>query len=808
MNTRINIENWKLVGPKTIDAHVPGDITYDHYLAGDMPDPFFEMNYQSAQKYLRQDFTYTAELTVPQVRPDKDYTLVFDGIDTFADIYLDEHFLGKTENMFLQYRFDVGSFLTPGKHVLKVRMHSALNVMEQADCKDYFGVFNTPRIFLRKAQCHFGWDWAPNLPGYGIWQDVYLLEQERCRIENVRYIAKNSGAVTFQVALNYNIRSRFDASGVEIKAGHEKKNDCLRVTVGDAQVCTAPVSGQTNFVNLFVEDAKLWYPLGYGQQPMYDYRVELLREGQTVDSYAGKLAFREVELLEQPIDKNSIGFAFRVNGKKVFVKGSNWVPTECFTGIAQNKRYRQLIDQAADAGINMLRVWGGGIYEKDIFYDLCDEKGIMVWQDFMFACSDIPEEDQAFMAKVLTECEYQIKRLRNHPSLVYWCGSNERVGSCCLSDSHGGFFVDVVLRGLVAHLDDTRPYQGTSPYSLTDVGSDITSGDCHNSSMEEALVKGMDNYRSMVAQRVVPFASECALLGPCSEESFRKFFGEKTLWPMNEVWVDRLSDNPCAAIYMPFCQRQMTYATELYGKPGSLSEFVSRGMQVQAECMRAEVEFLRANKDKCSGVMNWMFNDIWPTACWSVIDYYGEAKQAYYQMKRSFTPGLVTFIQNGLGQQELVLVNDREEEMQVCVEYGQKTPEGRLLWQERLTETVPGNGLRRHVIEKCEQKAYFFVWGTAAGKPVDSVYSPKMWKDIPLESDFTYTVRQITPNQAEVAVSAEKLAKAVYVAMPDNCRYTYSDNYIDVDAGRTRVVTVTCEDTFDVKEIKLTSFTK
>ncbi len=808
MLKRIPIESWTLSGEKTIAAHVPGDITYDHYLAGELPDPFFEMNYLSARKYLEQDYTYTGEFYLPQTDPGKDYTLVFDGVDTFADIFLDGHRLGTTENMFLQYRFDVTGLLTPGRHTVQVVMHSALGALEQVDCKQYFGVFNTQRIFLRKAQCHFGWDWAPNLPGYGIWQPVYLLEEPRCRIEDVRCITDNGGGISFHVELSYNIRSRFNAQGSVIAPGYTQKADSLRVTLeGQPSVCV-PVTGQKNLVNLFVEAPKLWYPLGYGDQPLYGYTVELLRDGRVVDTRRGRTAFRQVELLQMPLDKNRMGFAFRINGQRIFVKGSNWVPTECFTGIAEEARYRQLLDQVAQAGMNMLRVWGGGIYERDLFYDLCDEKGILVWQDFMFACSDIPEDDPAFLENVKAECSYQLRRLRNHPCLVYWCGSNERVGSCCLSDSYGGFLTDVVLRGLVEHLDGTRPYRGTSPYAVTDVGSDSTSGDCHFSSLEEALVRGMDTYRRMVAGTVVPFASECALLGPCSEESFRKFFGPDTLWPMNEIWVDRLSDNPCAAIYMPFCQRQMTYATALYGQPDSLAAFVSKGMLVQAECMRAELEHLRANKDLCSGVMNWMFNDIWPTACWSVVDYYGEPKQAYYQMKRSFAPVLATFVEDAQGRQVLAVINDRHCPVEGVLEYGQKAPDGTLLWHSSLSVCVPADGLFRLVLEDVRLGGYLYARGTLDGQTVDTLYSPQMWKGQPLHSDFTYTVRQLSPTQAEITVTAAALAKSVYLSLPENCRYQWSDNYLDVDARCSKTVTVTGPAPLDLSQLTLRAFTQ
>ncbi|MGN1061557.1 MAG: glycoside hydrolase family 2 protein, partial [Candidatus Scatosoma sp.] len=496
---------------------------------------------------------------------------------------------------------------------------------------------NKERIFLRKEQCCFGWDWAPDLPGYGIWDDVILSYRPVCAINDVRYKADVKGRVTFYAELNYNVRKEEYRKFAE--------TDRLRYTIerapgvgyADAIVLELPVTGAKNFGSLYVKDARLWNPIGYGTPALYAYKTELIRNGEILDFKTGTIGFRSVDLIEEAIGNDRMSFKLRINGTDVFVKGSNWVPCECFTGETNDEKYRKLIGMAKDAGINMLRVWGGGIYEKDIFYRLCDEYGIMVWQDFMFACADIPEMDADFVRNVEEECVYQVKRLRNHPSLVYWCGGNEKTGSCGLLKQYGDHLVDIVIRGIVDHYDGTRPYVRQSPYSLTDIGNDPESGETHGTSFDIIHLEKYDDFLKTAWNRKVAFASECAVMGSCIPETYRKFVPDDELWPMGEIYEDRFCDNPYGDL-MTFVKRQEKAVDLMFGAAGNIDEFAVKSMAVQAEILKIETENLRKNRDICGGLMNWMFSDVWYTGTWSIIDYDCRPKIAYYTLKRVFTP--------------------------------------------------------------------------------------------------------------------------------------------------------------------------
>ena len=441
-----------------IAAQVPGDITDDLHRAGLIDDPYYGYNHHKTFLCTKCDYTYYSDFDADSYieNEQEEVYLVFDGIDLFADIYLNGVLLGSTENMFHAYRFNVGSIVKEKGNHLIVDMHSTTTRMETMDCKEYFGVFNIPRVLMRKEQCSFGWDWAANIPGYGIWKDVYLEKMPKERIETVRYIAGDDKTAVLIAEVNYCYRSYFDYYGnfTEVKKPH---HDQLRFSLsskpGDTMtaplVKTIEVNTKRHFVTFDCPDAKLWWPAGYGEQPIYPYRVELIRDGQTISTKDGRLAFRTVELLQKPYPDDRIGFRFRINHCDIYARGSNWVPIDCFTGTIQDQKYIRLLHQAKDASYNMLRVWGGGIYENDIFYDTCDKLGIMVWQDFMLACAEIPDDDEKWVKNICEECEYQVKRLRNHPSIVYWTGGNEKAESVAKMQKYGDKFIDIYLRGKI-----------------------------------------------------------------------------------------------------------------------------------------------------------------------------------------------------------------------------------------------------------------------------------------------------------------------------------------------------------------------
>ena len=801
-----NLKDWKLYKndwKEMINADVPGDITIDLYHAKKIPNPYFGLNHRDIRWTTEEDFTYENFFVVDKSLFEQDEIyLNFDGIDTYSEIYLNGILLGKTDNMFIKYRFEVKKLLCKkGENHLQVKMISVYSVMDNLDTTGYFGTFNVARLFLRKAQCHFGWDWAPELCGYGIWGDVYLTGESALRIEDVTYKTVNDGWVSLFCELNYNIRATVDDYGKAIDGtSQEAKQDTLVYRVektpgsGDFLQVSASVTGKKNFANLKLENPKLWWPIGYGDQPLYAYEVSLYREGKQVSLKKGRLAFRTIELDETPQDEKMLGYGLKINGEKIFVRGSNWVPIECFTGTVKEEKYKTLIDYALHGNLNMLRVWGGGIYEKDVFYDLCDEKGIMVWQDFMFACSDLPEDDPTWLKRTLEECRYQILRLRNHPSLVYWCGGNEKTGSYGLQISKGDFFVDNVLHGLVKTLDKSRPYARQSPCSYTDVGNDIFSGESHYNSLEKSLVEGVKNYRKLITGAVVPFISECALMGPNSIQTNKKIYPEDKLWPVNEYWEDRLMDNPYGAVLITFANRQKYYAETLYGELKNLQDFTAKGMLMHAELFRAECEMARRNKGKTQGFLNWMYSDIWPSGSWSVIDYFGEPKQVYYQMRKSYAPLLVSFVQNADEKTELIVVNDCLEKYEGKLVYGMKSINGTIIFKKEISICVNANDIMIQVMD-CDElpnDVYWFATYIVGGKQEKTLYSPTFWTGTYV-SDYTYETKRLDEKTMKIILRANAFAKSVFLSFDDNYLYSYSDNYFDLEAGDEKEIIVTTQ---------------
>ena len=802
---KVKLTNWQLgYGGKLISAAVPGDITMDLYKAGIVKNPYFGDNQKENDWIPREDFTYITEFDVDEgLLAQESVEIVFDGVDVYSEIFLNGKQIGSTENMFLQYRFDIKEFLQKGKNELRVEMKSTLNKMDTFDTTGYFSIFNEKRILVRKAQCHFGWDWAPKICAYGIWQDVRLEYGAKRRIDSVYVVADDTGVATLCAQLNYNV----------VQDGQQ--GDTLHYYVSKTPSSTEyvkksiSVGGTKSFACFTVENAQLWWPIGYGEQPLYNYKVELERNGEIIHSQEGKFGFRSVQLVEDVKGDSLLGYALKINGKEIFVRGSNWVPIECFTGVVTDEKYERLIDLAKEGNFNMLRVWGGGIYEKDIFYNLCDEKGILVWQDIMLACADIPEDKTEWVSNTVKEIEYQVKRLRNHPSLVYWCGGNEKTGSYGMLITQGDFFVNYVIRGIITHLDKTRPYARQSPCSWTDIGNDGSSGESHHNSFERSLLEKPDVYRSLVAESIVPFISEAALMGPNTIETNKKIYPADKLWPMNELWDARLMENPYGSVPLTFAKRQMKYASDHYGEVTTLEDFTAKAMQIHAECMRAEAEFARSNEGITAGFLNWMYTDIWPSGSWSVIDYWCEPKQVYYQMKRSYAPRLITFVQNGKGETELVVINDTFAPYSTAIRYGVKSLDGTVLYQNETSVCNLMGVYKQKVDFDCDRcDVYLFAEYLENDEMQTVVYSPKLWDNVRFTSDYDVVIEKIDACAVKVTVKARAFAKSVFISLKDNYKYTYSDNYIDVEAGKEKSVVITANEPIDETQITVTDFAK
>ncbi len=816
MNSRQYLSKWSLHNNRfSLAAQVPGDITMDFYRAGLIKNPYVEENYKEASFIGREDFVYECHFDVDEDSFKKtSQRLIFESVDLFSDIYLNGELIGQTKNAFLKYSFDVSKLLKEKGNVLEVRMHSTLVAADKIDVTGYAATFNVPRIFLRKPQCHFGWDWAPKICAYGIAGKVYLESKSLYQIEDVYYRSDDKGRLNVFIENSYTTRDVFDNDGNIMKKGAPADNDRFLIKLekrpgsGEYFEYELPVSGKKNFLAVHYSDFEKWWPQGYGKQPLYNYVVELYRGEEMVDERKGRFAFRKVDLLEEGKENGTLGMDFLINGKKIFLKGSNWVPPECFTGEMKEEKYAELLSLALTMNINILRVWGGGSYEQDCFYDFCDEKGILVWQDVCLACADIPEDDKDFVDNLLEEVEYQIKRLRNHPSIIYWCGGNEKTGTYGNVITHGDFLVNQLLYGTVYNLDDTRPYRRQSPHGYTDVGNEWVSGDSHHSSFEGALEKGMATYRQQVAEVTVPFESECAVMGPSSAETMRKIFGKDHLWPMDEMWKDRLMDNPYASVKLDFPHRELYYAESLYGKVEGFDDFIKKGMLAHAEALKCESEYTRAHKSICGAFLNWMFNDIWPSGTWSLVDYYLEPKEAYYALRRSYAPRLASFYLDKAGATHVFFDNATNEPFSGTLKYGIKKLDGSTLFEEEtsfvglLDETFDATLQQRDFAED----EYLYVCYNDGRKTIKSLYSPRMWSGCSFENRFEYDLKINDETTATLVVKANSFVKSLFIHFPDNFKYIYSDNYLDLEAGEEVTVEIRCKEKTDWANLALEAF--
>ena len=808
----------------SIPAHVPGDITDDLFRASLIKDPYYGMNHNDLLWIPQQDFIYTCCFDAEDsILKQEEVLLHLNGVNLLAEIWLNGTLLGTTENMFLRYTYEVKQLLNATGNILQVKLRSTLKAMDEIDCSGYFGIFNTPRIFLRTVQCGFSWDWVPNIPSYGISGDVKLEGASATRITDVTYRAHNNGKLTFIAEVNYDIEPTADDFGRPIPGTSIPKMDdqfvfSVETEPGSGIFVTKSVEmiGKRSFVNFFLDEPKLWWPNGYGEQPLYRYRVVLYRGGKAISQTEGNFAFREVKLVQEPKDDRLIGFEFFINGVKVLAKGSNWIPADCFIGRITEDRYKDLLSLARSGNLNMLRVWGGGLYEHDTFYDLCDKLGIMVFQDFMFACSDLPENNDAWEKNVLTECEYQIKRLRNHPSIVYWSGGNEKTGCCVHQLPIGDFFIDYLLTGLVARLDPTRPFGRQSPSGLAEIGNNMLSGDSHYGSLDSTLehyhLDGkttVADYRKLVARRVVGFQSECNSYGPDSLQTIKKVYPPEKLWPINEYWVDRMTNNPYDGRgAIPFAKRMPQHIADLYGTPETLESFVAKGMMFHAELIRTEVEWVRAHQPVTGGILNWMYNDIWPCGTWSVIDYFLEPKQVYYQMRRSFAPLYATFIENADGETELAVMNETGKIVTLEVEYGCRRLSGETTAQRKLTITLENGMAYRKTVDFSvdEKNTYLYTALTFGEETVRNVYSPDFWSSAEFTGSFTAQKELITPCKAAVRIQASGFVKGLFLSFPDNYKYRFSDNYLDLEDGEERVVEITAEAPIDLSQLVMADY--
>jgi beta-mannosidase len=627
-----------------VPATVPGCIHLDLLAAGLIPDPYLDENEDAVAWVGRVDWRF--ETTIEWDAGGAEVDLVALGLDTVARIELNGVLVANTANMHRSYRFAVRDKLQVGPNVLAITFAAGLTAAEHAS--ELLGprphVNAHPFNALRKMACSFGWDWGPDLVTAGIWRPIYLESWAQARIAAVRPLVEVHGTdgilhahVDIQRAAGFDgeLRLDVDVAGAQVQA---------RVPAGESEAV----------VDVTVPAVDLWWPHGYGEQPMYPVTVALSCTADDLElaAWSGRVGFRTVALDTSP-DEFGTRFAIVVNGVPVFARGVNWIPDDAFPVRITRDRYAQRLEQARAANVNLIRVWGGGIYESEDFYNLCDELGLLVWQDFLFACAAY-SEDEPLRGEVIAEAREVVTRLSPHPSLALWNGNNENIWG--FEDwgwkepldgrSWGWGYYTEILPAIVAELDPSRPYSPGTPYSFS-AGkhpNDPAHGTMHIWDVWNEL--DYTAYRRYVPRFVAEFG----------------FQGPPTWATLNRA----VHDHPLTSTSPGVLQHQK--ADDGNGKlargldthlppPGTIDDWHWATSLNQARAVSLGVEHFRSWAPVCMGTVVWQLNDTWPAVSWAAIDGDGRRKPLWYALRRSYRDKMLT-LQPRDGGLTLIVVND------------------------------------------------------------------------------------------------------------------------------------------------------
>ncbi|MCQ9132801.1 glycoside hydrolase family 2 protein [Streptomyces hilarionis] len=621
---------------KALPAVVPGCVHTDLLAAGVIPDPFLGLGESEVAWVGRREWTYERRLpAAPSGHEQTD--LVFEGLDTVAEITLNGHPLGRVRNMHRSYRFDVTGLDGP----LSVRFVSAYAEAEAVRGKvgDRPGAYTEPYQYLRKMACSFGWDWGPTLVTAGIWRPVRVERWSTARLARVRPL------VTVEQGLGV-VELHVDVERTRVEAGLT-----LVARVGDRRV-RAEVVGAGAVVRVEVPDAELWWPRGYGGQPLYDVELTLHHEEVPLDVWRRRVGFRRVEL-DVSADARGTGFTLVVNGERLFARGVNWIPDDALPSRVTRERCRGRLRQAADAGVDLVRVWGGGLYESEDFYDACDELGLLVWQDFPFACAAYPEE-QPLRGEVEAEARENVVRLMPHPSLVLWNGNNEnlwgfwdwgwqeRLGG----DSWGeGYYLGLLPR-VVAELDPTRPYTAGSPWSGSWLRhpNDPAHGTHH--SWEVWNRQDYTAYRDDVPR----FVAEFGWQAPPAHATLRRALpGEELAADSPGMLHHQKAEDGNGKL-------ERGLARHFAAPEADFDRWHYLTQVNQARAVATGIEHWRSHWPVCAGTIVWQLNDCWPVTSWSAIDGDGREKPLYHELRRLYADRLLT-VQERDGRLVVAAVN-------------------------------------------------------------------------------------------------------------------------------------------------------
>ncbi|MCX8180862.1 MAG: hypothetical protein N3E41_05770 [Thermofilaceae archaeon] len=767
-----------------MEARVPDEVHCELLKRGFISDPLYADNCDRREWVERVDWWYRKRFFIPEEFKGGRVELVFEGLDTFASVWLNGARIAESEDMFLPLRVDVtGKLVYGGWNVIAVRLGAPWyeTLRRSGGFSEKTVVWNGSyaRVYARKAQYQYGWDWAAKLLTVGLWRSVYLISFDKAVVRDCFVWTRRLDGDRAELEVWVEVESFNDYEGELVFEA------CCYDSVVKASWPVNMLKGLNEFkFTLEAKGVRLWWPRGYGPQNLYDAKVRLLIDGSLVDERNFKFGVRTVEIVTHSnVSPNGRSFFFKVNGVPVFLKGANWIPADLLISRVTRERYRELLELAVEGNHNALRVWGGGLVEYDDFYELCDELGVLLWHDFQFACGHYPE-DESFLSLVEKELEATVKRLRNHPSIILWCGNNEDQALELFSGygvyRHRKDF-EVAPR-VVSRLDPSRPYRPSSPWG--DEGPlDYSTGDAHNWLVWHGLAP-IEAYLRDESRLLSEFGMQAAP----HVNSLKRFLPPEKLWPVNELWIYHY--------HVP--DKMIPYLKD-YGDPRSLHDYVFLTQLVQAEALKTAVEHARRRKFACGGALYWSFNAPWPNMCWETVDYYGRPKMGFYAVKRSFAPVIVSPVVDGENL-EVYLVNDELRVVKGTVTLRVvDVSSDEVVKEERMSVSVPPNSsivvaklLVRQLVKDPSRQLLHFTLEYDGGvsrntlllkKPRDLSFSPTE-----LELKVKRVERVGEDAIVEVELSSRGYARLAFIDVEEDYVTVADDNYFDLLRGEGRTV--------------------
>ncbi len=803
-------QNWTFKSTKDTlwnKAKVPGTVHTDLMEIGKIPDPFYRLNEHGLQWIDKEDWEYKTSFTLTEEDLDKqEFELDFSGLDTYGSIYLNDTLILKTDNMFRSYSARVKSKLKVGGNNLRVVLESPIKKgLEKYDALGYripvsdndlanIGQVEGDKkvsIFTRKAGYHFGWDWGPRLVTSGIWRPVKLRSWNHHKIDDL-FIQQDtlgkSARLTAQLELTANEMD--EKSEIEILV-----NDSL---IKKQEVALA-VGKNTFHIPFNIENPELWWPNGMGEQVLYNIEVKVISDSY-IDQKSHKIGLRTVELVREP-DTYGTSFYFKVNGHPIFMKGANYIPQDVFLPRAKEADYEHILSSAKAANMNMIRVWGGGIYEHDRFYGMCDEMGLLVWQDFMFACAMFPG-DQNFLDNVKQEAIDNVKRLRNHTSIALWCGNNEILSawenwgwknqaikeqSQEISDTIWKAYDDIfhkILPEVVQNYDGNRSYWPSSPESDFGQPESLEQGDAHY----WMVWWGKEPFEKYTTE-IPRFMSEYGFQSFPEMSSVAQY----TVKEDHDIYSEVMKSHQRSSIGNETIEE---YMLRHYKRPKDFDSFLYVSQLLQAHGIKVGIEAHRRNRDRCMGSLYWQINDCWPVASWSSIDYYGKWKALHYEAKKSFENLLITY-EDQRDSVKVFVVSDSLKPIDAKLKLQLRDFDGNVItkWEEVVVVepnqsksylTIPKIELINRNISKNVLLTGELIQGDKVVAQNFKYLSPFKTLDFP-DPELSFTVKENT-DRFEVTLSTQKLAKNVFISSGSDANF--SDNYFDMLPNTRKTITI------------------